>query len=182
MAAMTEMSINVPDAFDDMVTNEGNQLKTLSFESPVLLVFLRHFGCAFCRASLIELAEKRESYTDMGVKIVFVHMSDYDTAEEYFERYNLKGAEHISDPECEYYQSFGIVKGNLNQLFGLSSLMKGFSYTFKKGHGWGRIIGDGFQMPGVFLINQGAIKDSFIYKTVSDEPDYDRLVACCQTD
>lgn len=182
MTTLSNIEIDTPDTFDEMTTNRGNKLNDLTYQKPILLVFLRHFGCAFCRASLVELAGKRDEYTDMGVKMVFVHMSDNETAEEYFTKYNLKGVEHISDPDCQYYQDFGIVKGNLHQLFGLSSLMKGFSYTFKKGHGWGRIIGDGFQMPGVFLMSNGEIKDRFIYKTVSDQPDYDQLVSCCSTE
>lgn len=171
-----------PDILSEMVTNKGRSVSELSESSPILLVFLRHFGCAFCRASLIELSKKRKNYENIGVKMVFVHMADYDVADKYFDKYNLSGAEHVMDPDCRYYAGFGIVKGTVNQLFGLTSLMKGFSYTFKKGHGWGRIVGDGFQMPGVFLVHHGTVKERFIYKTVSDQPDYDQLVSCCSTE
>jgi len=171
-----------PDVLSEMETNLGRSVLEISDNNPVLLVFLRHFGCAFCRASLIELSQKRKNYENIGVKMVFVHMADYDVADEYFDKYNLSGAEHVMDPDCRYYAGFGIVKGTVNQLFGLTSLMKGFSYSFKKGYGWGRIVGDGFQMPGVFLVHHGKVKERFIYKTVSDQPDYDKLVSCCFTE
>jgi peroxiredoxin len=172
---------DTPEIFGEMTTNLGNNVQEMSLKNPILLVFLRHFGCAFCRASLIELAKKRPNYQKIGIKIVFVHMTDYDTAENYFDKYNLSGSEHVSDPDCRYYSGFGIVKGTMTQLFGFTSLMKGFSYAFKKDLGWGRIIGDGFQMPGLFLTHEGVVKEKFVYKTVSDEPDYDKIVACCVT-
>lgn len=175
----SKVILSTPEVFFEMKTNKGESLSDLSYKNPILLVFLRHFGCAFCRASLIELSGKRKNYENLGIKMVFVHMTDFETADEYFERYNLQGAEHISDPDCRYYAGFGIVKGTINQLFGLSSLMKGFSYSFKSGLGWGRIIGDGFQMPGLFLVQNGEVKEKFIYKTVSDQPDYDKIVSCC---
>jgi len=168
-----------PEVFYEMNTNKGNNLSELSHKHPILLVFLRHFGCAFCRASLVELSGKRKNYENLGIRMVFVHMTDNMTADEYFDKYQLEGAEHISDPDCRYYAGFGIVKGTLNQLFGLTSLMKGFSYSLKPGLGWGRIIGDGFQMPGLFLVQNGEVKEEFIYKTVSDQPDYDKMVSCC---
>jgi hypothetical protein len=40
-------------------------------------------------------------------------------------------------------------------------------------------MGDGFQMPGVFVITDGAIRESFIHKIVSDQPDYEDLLQCC---
>ena len=175
-------SFPTPEVFAYMQTNNGRSVKDMSYSNPILLVFLRHFGCAFCRASLIELAQKRNNYESLGIKMVFVHMTDNSTADEYFDKYNLKGAEHVSDPNCEYYAGFGIVKGTINQLFGLSSLVKGFGYTFKQGYGWGRIVGDGFQMPGLFLVHMGEVKERFVYKTVSDQPDYDKIVACCVTE
>jgi peroxiredoxin len=175
----TETGTQNSNAIFKMVTNKGENVGEISMRSPVLLVFLRHFGCAFCRAAMLELSKKRKKYEKLGIRLIFVHLSPSEEGDKYFERFQLSNCEHVSDENCEYYASFGLVKGNFNQLFGLSSLLKGFSYTFKKGHGWGMFIGDGFQMPGVFLIQEGEIRESFIHKTVSDQPDYDKIVSCC---
>lgn len=164
-----------------MVTNEGMSVLGLSTQQPVMLTFLRHFGCTFCREALADIAKKRASIESMGTRIVFVHMTDTETAERFFNRFHLEGAVHVSDPECHYYAAFGLTKGNFTQLFGLQSWIRGFQSGVLQGHGVGPQIGDGFQMPGVFIIHDGEIRDAFIHKLASDRPDYESLVKnCCE--
>ena len=168
------------DVLGEMVTNEGQTIQEISDEQPVLLVFLRHFGCTFCREALADISKERSKIEGMGSKLVFVHMTDNATAERYFNRYDLENAVHISDPDKVFYRHFGLLKGNFNQLFGLQSWIRGFSAGIVDGHGVGPQLGDGFQMPGVFVIYQGDIKESFIHKLASDRPDYVELAKCCQ--
>ena len=163
-----------------MCLNTGEKLREISDKQPVMLIFLRHFGCTFCREALSEISMKREELTATGTKIVFVHMSDNDTATRYFNRYNLEGADHISDPECNYYAAFGLVKANATQLMGLRVWMRGFNAGVVGGHGIGKLMGDSFQMPGIFLIQNGQIRDQYIHKLSSDKPDYAKLTECCQ--
>lgn len=167
------------EILEKMVTNKGDRLTDLSREQPVMLVFLRHFGCTFCREALAELAEMRDDIEKNGTHLVFVHMSEDELAERYFTRYGLEGALHIGDPECKYYAAFGLVKGNLTQLFGLQTWIRGFSAGVIGGHGIGSQLGDGFQMPGVFVIRGGVLQEAFIHKHASDKPDYDALAKCC---
>lgn len=178
------VAVKKPDTevLSQMATNTGETLVDLSHQQPVLLVFLRHFGCTFCREALADIAKERETLEQAGVKVVFVHMTTDTVAERYFNRYNLEGVSHISDPECKYYAEFGLVKGNFTQLFGLSSWIRGFSAGVVAGHGVGPQLGDGFQMPGIFVIQDGEVKDSFIHKLASDRPDYNKLVKCCTID
>lgn len=165
-----------------MVTNEGANLIDLSESKPILLVFLRHFGCTFCREALADISKEREAIEASGSELVFVHMTDNEIAERYFNRYGLEGVQHISDPECIYYTKFGLVKGNFTQLFGLQSWIRGFSAGVAAGHGIGPQLGDGFQMPGAFVIQDGEVKNSFIHKLASDRVDYLGLVKCCEVE
>ncbi len=167
---------------EQMVTNEGTSLRAISMEKPVLLVFLRHFGCTFCREALADISNRRQSIEESGVQLVFVHMTNNEIADRYFSRYGLEGATHISDPECRYYAMFGLTKGTFTQLFGLQSWIRGFQAGVMEGHGIGPMLGDGFQMPGVFVIQDGEVKESFIHKLASDRPDYLKLVECCSYD
>jgi peroxiredoxin len=168
-----------PSLLNDMTTNTGEALNEIADQQPVLLIFLRHFGCTFCREALADISKKRESLERAGTRIIFVHMTDYDVADRYFLRYHLDGAVHVSDPQSHYYAAFGLVKGSINQLFGLQSWIRGFSAGVVSGHGAGPQLGDGFQMPGVFVIHKGQIKESFIHNLSSDRPDYQGLVNCC---
>ena len=174
-----QTNISIEDYLNEMTTNAGNSLETLSCQKPVLLVFLRHFGCTFCREAMAEISKRRAEIEEQGTHLIFVHMADNETAERYFNRYELSGVEHISDPDCKYYTGFGLTKGSFNQLFGLQSFMRGFTAGVVKGHGIGAQLGDGFQMPGVFVLRDNQIRESFIHKLSSDRPNYEELAKCC---
>lgn len=161
-----------------MQTNENENLLNLSKVQPVLLVFLRHFGCIFCREAMVDLSGLKSSFESRGIKVVLVHMSDYETAAKYFEMFGLQGVTNISDPECKFYRDFGLGKGRFSQLFGLKSWARGIEVTLVKGIPFTfQQIGDGFQMPGVFYIRNGKVLNSFIHKTSADRPDYQNIIS-----
>lgn len=162
-----------------MLTDKQESIKTLSNKKPVMLVFLRHFGCIFCREALKDISFKREEFEDKGVHLVFVHMSDRDTAGKYFKKFNLEGVDHISDPECKFYAAFGLAKGTFSQLFGLKNWIRAAEITTLGTPISIKQIGDGFQMPGIFMLKSGRIIDSYIHRTASDRPDYDDIISCC---
>lgn len=175
---MSELTIN-KEIMAQMLTNDGTSLLEESRQQPVMLIFLRHFGCMFCREALSDIAKKRSSIEEMGTKIIFVHLSDDTTANQFFKKYKLNPVTYISDPECKYYAAFGLTKGNFTQLFGLRSWVRGFQTVIVKQHGMAPPIGDGFQMPGVFVIQDGHIQEAFVHKFSSDRPDYEKLVRNC---
>jgi peroxiredoxin len=159
----------------ELKTNTDQSLGELSEKNKVLLIFLRHFGCIFCREALSEIGKKRAKIEKKGVKIVLVHMASNTLANEYFEKYGLTGILHVSDPECTFYQAFGLLKGNFKQLFGLQSWIRGFEIAVSKGIIFGQELGDGYQMPGVFNIYKGVIQEKYIHKLSSDKPNYEEL-------
>lgn len=162
----------------NIVTSKGRTLVDASSERPILLVFLRHFGCVFCREAMIDIGKNKDNWANKNINVVLVHMSDFPTAEVYFKKFNITGVENISDPTCELYAKFGLGKGSIGQLFGLKNFIRGFE-TAVKGIPIGlRQIGDGFQMPGVFLISNGKVLDSYIHTSAADRPDYERIMQC----
>lgn len=162
------------------ITNKGRSINDASEERPVLLVFLRHFGCVFCREAMKDIGNRKSEWEKKNINVVLVHMSDYNTADEYFDKYGIPGIENISNPSCNLYASFGLTKGSASQLFGLKNWIRGFEVTVVKKIPLGlRQIGDGFQMPGVFLISEGKVMDSYIHASASDRPDYESLISCC---
>ncbi|MEZ5057255.1 MAG: SelL-related redox protein [Saprospiraceae bacterium] len=168
--------------FEEMYTNEGANLLEVSSQKPVMLIFLRHFGCTFCRESLADLAEQRAGIEETGMQIIFVHMAENPVAEDYFKKYKLEGVAHISDTACRYYRTFGLGKGSFSQLYGLRTWMRGFEAGVVKGHGGPELnptLGDSTQMPGIFVIRNGEIIDSYIHKVASARPDYLKLARCC---
>lgn len=157
-------------------TDKGESIKDISFDQNVLLVFLRHFGCIFCREALLDLANLKNELQSLNTRPVFVHMSDSEIAYAYFRKYDLEGVDSVSDPSCTLYENFGLVKGTSSQLFGLQNMMRGFEATMQGTMIGLKQIGDGFQMPGVFVIKDGNVLTSFIHKNVSDRPDYLEMI------
>ena len=74
-----------------MLTNDGASVLEYSQKSPVMLVFLRHFGCIFCKEALFDISKKRKSMEAKGVKIILIHMASEEVAEDYFKMFGLKG-------------------------------------------------------------------------------------------
>lgn len=174
---MSEFSSHI-DTQKRMITDQGESVFELSARKPVLLVFLRHFGCIFCREALQDLSKLQSEIIEKGGYLVFVHMSDKKTAEQYFKKYKLSDPFWVSDPDCDFYQDFGLMKGSLSQLFGFKTWVRGFDAAVIKGNGlsW-KQLGDGFQMPGIFLINNGEVLYEFIHDSVADRPDYLKILS-----
>lgn len=151
----------------------------MSDAQPVLLVFLRFFGCSFCREAISDIAKRKRKLEALGVRIVFVHMSpDQEVAEKFFKKYKLFPVDHISDPEKRFYQAFGLVRGTPVQIFGLMNWIRGFQAAVLEDHGTtnhGEAMGDGFQMPGVFVVYKGEVRNSFVHKFPYDRPDYEEI-------
>jgi peroxiredoxin len=166
---------------ESQVASNGKTILKMSQESPVLLVFLRHFGCIFCKESLFDISKQKQQIQDAGINIIFVHMSDRVEAESFFKNYDLGNVVHIADPLCKLYSLFGLVKGSFNQLFGLKTWIRGAEIIAVKQQMPGLLrIGDGFQMPGIFLLRDGAVVSSFIHNSVADKPNYESFVNICK--
>lgn len=168
---------SLEDAMAGYETTSGRSLLERSRDQPLLVVFLRHLGCTFCREALADIADRRERLVDEGVGVVLVHMASEDEAAEFFRGYGLGAAERVSDPERVLYRAFGLQRGRFLQLFGPRVAARGLRATIE-GHRVGKLVGDGFQMPGVFLVRNGRIEKAFRHATAGDRPDYDELATC----
>src|SRR5580658_7118599 len=167
-----DSSEDVTRALDSIRTESGASLLELAEASPVLLVFLRHFGCSFCRQAISDVAELRPELASRGVRPVFVHLGPPDLAKVYFEYYGIGDVERVCDPEAVVYRLPVFALGRKSPL--LQALNPVVWAGWLKGsifkHGIGRIQGDGHQMPGLFFLKGPKIVRRFIYKTIADEP------------
>jgi peroxiredoxin len=155
---------------------DGRNIGEMAQQGPLLLVFLRHFGCPFCKESLIQLAEYRAQLEAKGISIVLVYMVGDKVADEYLSAYGLNDLAQVSDPEEIFYKSFRLKRGNFTQLFGLKVWRRWVSLGLRKRLYNTRPEGDVSQMPGIFLLNDGRIVKQFVHKSVADTPDYSQIV------
>ena len=169
------------EVLKDILVDDSTTLFDLSQEKTVLLVFLRHFGCIFCRQALKDISQSQAKFKQSNVEVVFVHMASMDQANEYFSQFGLDDVKSISDPETKIYALFGLVKGSFTQLYGLSVWAKGVKAAVTEGVSFStKQIGDSFQMPGIFGIYKGDFVYSYYHRKISDKPEYDTIVNCCE--
>ena len=163
-----------------MQLNTGGTLLELSRSNNILLVFLRHFGCVFCKEAMKDIANIKWDIRSKGVELVFVHMADNAIADRYFSDFGLEDCPHISDPHKLFYNAFGLRKGSITQLYGLQTWVRGFSAE-NKGNKLevSKSLGDATQMPGIFHLFDGKILESYIHKLASEKPNYMQMAECC---
>jgi hypothetical protein len=156
----------------------GRPLLDLVDDSPVLLVFLRHFSCAFCAQTLDRVSQVRQQIEARGVRPVFVHLGTPARAKPYFDYYHLSDVERISDPEAVLYQlpAFGLSRTNPFLHFLNWRVWQGWLKGALFKYGIGMIKEDAEQMPGVFFLKDRKIVRAFRHRTIADEPDYVKLV------
>jgi peroxiredoxin len=154
------------------VTQSGESLVGLSASSPVLLVFLRHAGCTFCREALADIARAQRAIEGSGSRIVLVHMGDSEAIEKLIRKNGLAGVDRICDREQKLYRAFGLKRGKFLQLFGPKVIWRGFQAGLLAGHGIGRLSADSFQMPGLFLLHKAGIVRRHRHRSAADRPDY----------
>lgn len=155
----------------DSITSHGRSLAEISQEHPVLVVFLRHSGCTFCREALADLSHGRERIEEGGTRLVLVHMGTTASFSAFTKGYGLSDVPAISDPERRLYRGLGLRRGTFVQLLGWGVWCRGLK-TFFAGHRPGALEGDGTQMPGIFLIWQGRIVRRFLHSNAAERPDY----------
>lgn len=157
---------------DRWSTSRGESLGALSDRTPVLLVFLRHAGCTFCREAMADLARQRRRIEEAGVRIVLVHMSSRERFRQFAGGYQLDDLDHITNPNRDLYRAFGLKRGNLRQLFGLEVWKRGIEAGVRDGHGIGAADGDTMQMPGAFLLHERKVMRSHRHYMASDRLNY----------
>jgi len=169
---------DVAAALASVRTESGASLLALAEESPVLLVFLRHFGCSFCRKAISDVAELGPELKRRGVRPVFVHMGTPELAKHYFDYYGLSEVERVSDPGAAVYRMavFAVPRKGLVSIVLNPAVWVGWLKGAIFQHGIGRIQQDANQMQGLFFLKGARIVRRFVYKTIADEPDYLKLV------
>jgi hypothetical protein len=123
-------------------------------------------------AGMSEIRNKRSEIAATGTQLAFVHMGTEAQAQKFFSKSALNGEHRVSDPQQKLYKTFSLSRGKLSQLFGLRVWKRGFRDRIMLTYGVGRVIGDSFQLPGVFLVHHSEILKAFRHETVADEVDY----------
>jgi len=172
----TDFDVNsVAALLESTTTESGLRFMDIATASPVLLVFLRHAGCTFCRESLSDISKVRQDIEGRGIRILLVHMGDRDAMLQAVAKYGLADLDRIADSTQTLYGAFGLRRGTFRQLYGLKVWWRGLIAGLIRGHGYRNPGADFRQMPGVFYIDHGIIARRFRHRSAADRPSYDSL-------
>jgi peroxiredoxin len=166
---------SVARTLEEAHTENGVPFVELVEESPVLLVFLRHAGCTFCREALSDISVSRDRIEADGVRIVLVHLGDRAEMKKIVARYGLSDLERVCDPDHRLYEAFGLKRGSWDKVYGPKVWMRGIIAGLFRGHGFEWPVADYTQMPGVFYIEKGLVLKSYRHKSAADRPCYEDL-------
>lgn len=165
--------LSFQEALHAVRSQRNNTLAELSAGQPLLLLFIRHVGCTFCREALADLAAQRSQLEAGGIRLAIVHMSPPANAAALLARYNLEDLDQFSDPDCRLFRAFELARGTLWQVLGPAVWRRGLFALLR--HGIGKPEGDGFQLAGVFVLKDGKIAASFRHATSADRADLTTL-------
>jgi len=168
----SESALDAESALAAAHTSAGSTVAELSRQSPVLLVFLRHTGCTFCREALSDLAKQRASMERLDTQLVLVHLGDAAAFAQFAAQYGLGDVPRVADPERKLYQALGLHRGSLFALLHPRVWWRGLQVAILKKHGFGVPTGDVAQLPGVFLIRDGRVVTAHRHRFTSERPDY----------
>lgn len=139
------------------VNLSGSTLGEVIGRRAVLLVFLRHFGCLFCRETVKDL--RHQARTDPSFpRVVFVYQGTPEDGASFFGHDRLwPDAEAVADLPKHLYDAFGVERGGVREMFGARSFACGLRAAVK-GNGIGRKVGDGWTLPTVVALRDGQVR------------------------
>src|SRR6185436_9731945 len=145
-----------PDAELKDSTGAARKLSALWKDGPVLLVFLRHFGCGCLAGRWERLKTELTELEKAGVTVVAVGQAEPERSAAVAARRGYPFL-LLSDPERKVYEAFGLLEGSPAQV------LEGLEYRAGDGQqmcearrGTEKALVDNpWQLPGEFLIAKG---------------------------
>lgn len=128
--------------------HDGTQttLEDLAKDRGAALVFLRHFGCLFCRYQVAQLRPAKD------LPIVFVCMESPEEAAAF--RAKLRSPHpFLSDPQRVLHERFGVKRGTGRQLVNLNSFKQGLR-AMGSGSFQGKVTSDPMQLSAAVVLDR----------------------------
>lgn len=159
---------------DSVVVNTDNKpvnLADLWSDGPTLLVFLRHFGCIFCRERLNQLAHSQAEIEAAGLRIVAVGIGEAQHAEQYCAPI-VPQALCLASEDAAIYQSYGFSHVKLGDILSFTAV-KNTVRAFTTSTVFREVTGDFRMIGGTLLVDKdGVVQYAYYSKTPGDHPPF----------
>jgi hypothetical protein len=167
--------LTLEQALRTAVLQDGQNLFDLSLKSRLLLVCVRHFGCAYCRETLSDLSKNYEQILQAKLTPVVIHMGSAEQANSMMARFGLEGVGQVSDPDRRLFRTLELPFGTLGQLIGIKTfwraLVEGVVYKF----GFGSFVGNGLQLSGAFIVKNGLVERAIRHESPAERTNFTEL-------
>ncbi|MGE3178448.1 MAG: AhpC/TSA family protein [Vicinamibacterales bacterium] len=154
------------------------RLDTLWTHQPVVLLFVRHFGCLFCRQQIAEMQPAVPRIRAAGAELYVIGNGSVEEARA-FEEELQPGVGLLTDPTRQTFCALQMRSGLATVLRpsvlwrSLRALRAGFTQT--------RVAGDPFQQGGVVVIGPGGLERyRYVSRTAGDHPDPGKVLAAVE--
>ena len=107
---------------------EPMRLGDLWADRPAVLVFLRHYGCVFCRHLATQLHHHRDKFEAQGLRLAVIGQGTPAHARE-FQRDQSVDLPLLVDERRAAYRAAGTKTATLGEVFGPRSLARGARWT-----------------------------------------------------
>jgi peroxiredoxin len=176
---------------EDVVLNdyEGHpvRLGDLWSERPAVLVFVRHFGCVFCRQMAVDIHRHRHRFEEADVELAVIGFGTAEYARE-FRRMQNVDLRLLVDPDRKVYELVGAKVATLNELIGPRQILRGLRATImsrlKQGSiavHQGKILDHAAQLGGVLVIApDGSVRYAYLSEESGDNPPAQEVLAAAR--
>lgn len=138
-------------------------------EQPAVLVFLRHFGCLFCREQAAEIEGQLAEIRKRGAALVFIGNGNRHFAQGFKQDHGITSPLYV-DTSRDSYRALGMKRGFFATLGSLAT-WRNMLRARKQGFRQGRTRGDAWQNGGVLVVEPGGrVAFSHLSREAGDHP------------
>jgi len=156
----------------ELQTTDGDavRLSTAWAERPAVLVFIRHFGCVFCRQQILDLRSNVSKFAAAGVNLALVTQGEPGETKDFVAKYRWPG-ETFCDPGRAAYEAYGLGMATLSEAIS-PGVVVAAGRAALRGAFQGRVHGgEGRQMPGLFIVDTaGVVRYAHPFRHAGDQP------------
>ena len=181
MARPNHLKFNSPAPDLELAAASGEtvRLSLLWSSRPLLLVFVRHFGCPQCKELLDFLTENTARLEAAGMAVAIITQGQVAETLE-FCRKHAPGLLCLADPQRQAYRAYQVERAGLRQTF-LSPRVWRANQRAAQKKGYQVELPprgqDAMQMAALFVIGvDGRIRLPYYYDDIADHPPLDLLL------
>ncbi len=156
---------------------EGRQVRLgqLWADRTVVLAFVRHFGCLFCRQQIAGLRPFLDRIRARGAELVVIGHGSIEEARAFRDEEQLT-VPLLTDPSRQSYCALQMRRG-LDSVLSPAVLVRGFR-AWRAGFRQSHVAGDPLQQGGVVVIAPGGVERfRYISQDASDHPTPAQILA-----